>query len=556
MLKDGSNDTRYQFANLTLNTQLGTLTNQQGQEIKLPKLSYRLLCVLLASAPAIVSQQVLLASVWPDAVVGDETLKQRIKLLRRALNDDANAPQFIEAIRGRGYRIIPQVTATPIIHSTTHTSLALVTDNPISAAKYPLYWKVTSLGLVTLLMLFVCIALLVSSQSAVQQTYRANANSVTYHSFDNQLYRKGLDYYHRYRAEDNRHAIDIFQSVISLSPNKAEAYAGLSDAYSQGVYQFNGPEQWQTFAIDNAYKAIALKPDSALGYKSLGLAYYNKGWFTKAINANLKALNKQQQFAEAMANVSYLYREVGQLNKALQWNEKALQIDKDHGVNLVHRGLIFMALQDYQQAKNLFDRALLLQPDSQLANLSIGKWYMNQEMFSQAIEHYQNLLAKAQYHNNEGIKQQLAQAFLYNRQYAQCQQLAKVLSNSRHHQHQLQGKWLMLFASMPSQPHWQDNPQLQGHWQTLVAHYLEQLAQGSDRASDSLALAMLYASINDDHQSQRYLIQAINQGDLNRSLIEAHPSFTAQKTQTQFTQLLKEIDRQITVQQQLIAVDS
>lgn len=554
MLKDGTINIRYQFADLTLNTQLGTLVNQQGEEIKLPWLSYRLLWVLLEASPAIVSQRELIAAVWPDAVVGDETLKQRVKLLRRALQDDAAAPRYIEAIRGRGYRIIANVDATPIAETGQSSRLALATDTHISPSKgsnYPLYWKMTSLGLLTLLMLFVCVALLMSASAPLQKTQQTTAQSATAHSFDNELYQKGLDYYHRYRAEDNLHAIDLFQSVIALSPQKAEAYAGLSDAYSQGVYQFNGPNEWQTLAIDAAYKAIALQPDLALGYKSLGLAYYNKGWLVKAINANLKALDKHSQFAEAMANVSYLYREIGQLKQALSWNSKALQLDSNHSVNLVHRGLIYIALNQYQQAEGVLNKALQLQPDSQLASTSMGQWYISQGLYQQAVSHYQQLLTKPTNQANLAFTYGLAQAHYYLGDYQLAQQLAQSLSASNNPLRQQQGQLLGFFCHVGTQSAavWQQDATLAAKWQQLISHYLNQQASGSDRGSDSLALAMLYASANDSSQSQRFLIQAINQGVLQRSLIEDHPSFALQVAEPQFQQLLSEIDKHLLAQQ-------
>jgi len=78
---------------------------RDGKVIDLPDLSFRLLAALARHAPAIVSKDRLIAEVWGDVVVSDETLMQRVRLLRQALGDDSQNPRFISSVRGRGYRL-------------------------------------------------------------------------------------------------------------------------------------------------------------------------------------------------------------------------------------------------------------------------------------------------------------------------------------------------------------------------------------------------------------------------------------------------------------------
>jgi TolB-like protein/DNA-binding winged helix-turn-helix (wHTH) protein/cytochrome c-type biogenesis protein CcmH/NrfG len=80
-----------------------------GVEIPLPRLSYDLLIVLVDASPRVVSIDELMERVWPGLVVSPETVSQRIKLLRRALDDDADAPRYVAGVRGRGYRLLPAV---------------------------------------------------------------------------------------------------------------------------------------------------------------------------------------------------------------------------------------------------------------------------------------------------------------------------------------------------------------------------------------------------------------------------------------------------------------
>lgn len=67
----------------------------------------------LAEHPGqLVSKATLLDTVWPETVVGDGVLMVCIRELRRVLEDDPKAPQFIETVHRRGYRLIGNITVT------------------------------------------------------------------------------------------------------------------------------------------------------------------------------------------------------------------------------------------------------------------------------------------------------------------------------------------------------------------------------------------------------------------------------------------------------------
>ena len=64
----------------------------------------------LAHRPSqLVSKRELLRAVWPDTIVSHSTLTSCIKELRKALEDDAKSPQYIETVHRRGYRFIAAV---------------------------------------------------------------------------------------------------------------------------------------------------------------------------------------------------------------------------------------------------------------------------------------------------------------------------------------------------------------------------------------------------------------------------------------------------------------
>jgi TolB-like protein/DNA-binding winged helix-turn-helix (wHTH) protein len=76
-----------------------------GQRIQLPDLSFRLLAALVRRAPAAVEKDDLIREVWGSVVVSDETLAQRVSLLRKALGEDTREGSMIAVVRSRGYRL-------------------------------------------------------------------------------------------------------------------------------------------------------------------------------------------------------------------------------------------------------------------------------------------------------------------------------------------------------------------------------------------------------------------------------------------------------------------
>ena len=86
-----------------------------------PKLIH-LLCLLAAQGRSVVSRQDITQVIWPDVVVGDESITRAIFALRNALGDDAKQPQYIETIPKKGYRFLvdaqpinePQVVMEPV----------------------------------------------------------------------------------------------------------------------------------------------------------------------------------------------------------------------------------------------------------------------------------------------------------------------------------------------------------------------------------------------------------------------------------------------------------
>jgi TolB-like protein/Flp pilus assembly protein TadD len=82
------------------------------REIRLTPKAAAVLRLLVSRAGQLVSKEELFALVWSDAMVSDDALTSCVQELRRALEDDARQPRFIETRHRRGYRFVAALEET------------------------------------------------------------------------------------------------------------------------------------------------------------------------------------------------------------------------------------------------------------------------------------------------------------------------------------------------------------------------------------------------------------------------------------------------------------
>jgi DNA-binding winged helix-turn-helix (wHTH) protein/tetratricopeptide (TPR) repeat protein len=80
------------------------------EEITLRPKTFDVLRFLVEHPGQLVTKAMLLDAVWPDVSVSDSMPATCVAELRRALDDDAKAPKFIETVHRRGYRFIAALT--------------------------------------------------------------------------------------------------------------------------------------------------------------------------------------------------------------------------------------------------------------------------------------------------------------------------------------------------------------------------------------------------------------------------------------------------------------
>ena len=92
------------------------ILSRGGTEIPLPPRVIGVLALLLARPGEVVPRQDLMDRVWKDAFVTDTSLAEAVSFLRQALDDDPQAPRYVQTVHRRGYRFVaPVISPDPTL---------------------------------------------------------------------------------------------------------------------------------------------------------------------------------------------------------------------------------------------------------------------------------------------------------------------------------------------------------------------------------------------------------------------------------------------------------
>ena len=100
------------FGPFRLDLSDGLLT-RSGEEVRLPPRALTILQHLVERAGRIVSKQSLMDVAWKDAHVSETSLTEAVGLIRQALGDDSQKPEFIQTVHRRGYRFVAPIATEP-----------------------------------------------------------------------------------------------------------------------------------------------------------------------------------------------------------------------------------------------------------------------------------------------------------------------------------------------------------------------------------------------------------------------------------------------------------
>lgn len=311
----------------TVNLDTGHIQDSE-REFWLEPTPLLLLKALAENPGEVITKEVLIAKVWPDRTVGDDALAQAVFRLRKSLSDHPAAPEYVENVPRKGYRL----------------SLAI---HPPSQSSEPADRSRRGLWLAPLLLLvLVALALwwFITAQTEATDTNPAAPATITAANLTSQA----DDFYSQYTRSDNEAAIELYQRAIATAPDYAASQSGLANALVQKVLRWPNAVNEAPIEHDNllqairagrttteaaqatlqraeqlAQRAVRLDPNNAVNRRALGFAYASQAKFDQALIEYQAAIQLNPDAWGAMINLSEIYQAKDQPEQSLKTLEQA-----------------------------------------------------------------------------------------------------------------------------------------------------------------------------------------------------------------------------------------
>ncbi len=182
------------------------------------------------------------------------------------------------------------------------------------------------------------------------------------------LYLKGIEYSLRSIAQsDNEIAQDLFQKAIAADPSFSAAYAQLSVVHSNFYWFFYDRSQERLHkARSAAEKALSLNPSLSTAHEAMGWFYYHGLLdYDNSLKEFRIALDLQPGNSNVYYGMGSVYRRQGRMTESIEAFRKAVE-GNPRAADIVRQlGETMTIARQYQEADEVYDRAMNLAPDIQ-----------------------------------------------------------------------------------------------------------------------------------------------------------------------------------------------
>jgi TolB-like protein/Tfp pilus assembly protein PilF len=192
-----------------------------------------------------------------------------------------------------------------------------------------------------------------------------------------EAYLKGRYYWNKRTAEGMQKAATYFQQAVNKDPEYGAAYSGLADCNSGLTWHgFNSPAEALPKANAAALKAVQINPESAEAHASLALVLHHQLDWPGAEREFRRALLLDPHYANAHHWYGDYLSAKGQHDEALLEARRALELDPLNLMIGTWVGLRFYLAHKYDRAIEQGRNTVELDPNFAAAHLLLGESYV------------------------------------------------------------------------------------------------------------------------------------------------------------------------------------
>lgn len=249
------------------------------------------------------------------------------------------------------------------------------------------------------------------------------------------LYLKGRYYANRASEKSFRTAITHQEEAIANDPEFALAYSELAFCYnSLGFFGMLSSKEAGERSRAYVKKALELDPSLAEAHLVLGRILRNYDWdFAGAENEYALAIELNQNFADAYGTRGILMMFERRIEEAISDAERALELDPLSDLAAQYAGTIYLYSGRHDEAMDQFRRALEIDPDNSYARNNFGLAHVERGDFDKGIAE----MEKVSTLKNPSTQSDLAYAYATAGRVDDAKKLLSILLTEVENNHEL-----------------------------------------------------------------------------------------------------------------------
>jgi tetratricopeptide (TPR) repeat protein len=214
-----------------------------------------------------------------------------------------------------------------------------------------------------------------------------------------EAYLKGRYFWNMRTGESLTRALGYFQDALGFDPGYAQAHAGLADTYAilgSTAIAALPPSDAGPKAIAAAARALELDPSLAEAHVSFAFAVYSYQWdWARGEEHFRRAIALDPDYATARYWYSLYLDQLGRLEEAAAEAQRAVDLEPLSQVGTYAVGLTHYCARRFDRAREYARRVLEVDPGHPLGLRLLGSSLVAEGQYSEAIEPYERLARSA-----------------------------------------------------------------------------------------------------------------------------------------------------------------
>ncbi|MBT0587380.1 winged helix-turn-helix domain-containing protein [Alteromonas oceanisediminis] len=354
-------------AGIEINTEQRSVTYQQAL-LPIKGLTFEMLLALVEADNDVVSLTTLSHRVWKGKVVSDDTIAQRISLLRKALPEHASSE--IESVRSEGYRWLAKVE-----HA-----------NESRPIQRKMLWVSVCAAIVVIIALTLVWLSKRQPDSAlmVLDPSGTPGHGIGADVFTRVKLARAKQYASALTPESNVIAVQMYRELLRDAPNNVTYKQGLAQTLLDGDLIFRANAAALAEANDISTELLQQNPQQPEFLWLRGRFYEANEMMQEALEHYELARVSAPSDEQIALSLAHLYTEKGDLFEALALSTQTPIRQQSRQLNQIAR-LLYLTGQ-MTQAHNWFMAAQQIAPDNAIANFALAKFLMVSDKPEHALE--------------------------------------------------------------------------------------------------------------------------------------------------------------------------